>query len=152
MAAGFFFFHDQIFLQASLNTAENQRTKSTHKCTHCTCTKLTFQGLYVHFRGWQPVWVVWLDDGGKKARGSVGQWVKRWEVKRVQRVLKQWACGYRVRWVFGSWAECQAGRHLGGLTVDQMGQRRHNTEREDVQSARMEIHTGGFLRAIWATQ
>ncbi|TNN88148.1 hypothetical protein EYF80_001729 [Liparis tanakae] len=53
----------------------------------------------------------------QRERGTVGQEVRG---QRVQRGLGQWACGYGVRWVCGPRAECQAEKHLGGLTVGPM--------------------------------
>lgn len=71
---------------------------------------------------------------GQKVRGQ-----------RVQRP-GQWACGYGVRWVCGPRAECQAERHLGGLTVVLMGERGME-RRVEVHSVRVETYPGGFPKA-----
>lgn len=66
--------------------------------------------------------------------------------QRVQRGPGQWACDYGVRWVCGPWAECQAERHLGGLTVGLTGERGMEW-RVAVQRVRVEIHTGRLPEA-----
>lgn len=71
---------------------------------------------------------------------------------RGQRVQRpgQWACSYGVRWVCGPRAECQAERHLGGLTVGLMGERGMDW-RVEVDNVRVEIHTEGPPKANCAS-
>lgn len=55
----------------------------------------------------------------------------------------RWACGYGVSWVCGPRAECQAERHLGGLTVALMGIEGHG-----VDGGCLEGEGGGTHRRI----
>ena len=71
--------------------------------------------------------------------------------QRVQRGPGQWACGYGVRWVCRPRAECQAERHLGGLTLGPMGERGMEWSAE-AQRVRVGMHTGRIPKANGASK
>lgn len=70
--------------QASFDTVEipHQYTHNQH-VNICSpyVQDMLFMSFTAHLRGWRPGRVVVVGWGGKKARGSVGQWVMRWGVK-----------------------------------------------------------------------
>lgn len=92
------------------------------------------------------MWVVWLDDGGKNARGSVGQRVKG---ERSNGCKGCWSNGPVATGSDGCLGLGQSARLKGTWVGSQwVGWDREGIMwREDVQRERMEINTGGVLRA-----